>query len=601
MNDLIPDTCPVYCRTLMRSNGMNSASEEYGSILRPLGRAAEQVQQYPKSLQCTPAIPLVEPMIASPKDQRKQSVLPRPQRKVELLNGQILSFSDIADFYSDCLPISTRVYGGGFYGVSGELTIGENETLYIHTALKVDVAIAEISHNRKYNIPVTFGVPFGIVYNPSNNAAAAIEGHLFESIESILSGKELPKIIRMECNTIDTAGCVVNCGEILIVKGSPAPMQLNVYNLSTGATSTLCKGSFSANPHLMKMSLQQIHQFAHDLLPCQVVLCCEDYPNVNPPSHLASCIFTIKEFKNTTTLLITRCLDADISKLKVMELPSNLQFQVQITGTDTWSSLAKTTKIISDSYPNLPDLYRYLGMPNEKMRQGQLFFYGVGSCSTSENDDFSSNNTSSENDYVVMNRPAGGPLSPSHGVLSHANTKDFPNECQNKQQEKESSTPGNDYITILPAAPVYQTIQSQLPQDSGSLPPPPQPKKRAQGAGSGSSTLPRTSPRYAEVSQVPTSVASSIPPAPRQVSSAQATSVAPRITPRPRPQVRSNELLGSVAKMSGSVPEVSQKCAIITNRLSHNQGKYLALKGSVAVLKFKKCSYITMAHVGTNN
>ena len=524
---------------------MDAASEEYGSILRPLGR---QTQQYPKS-----SIPLVEPMIASSKDQRKQPVLPRPQRKVELLNGQILSFSDIADFYSDCLPISTRVYGGGFYGVSGELTIGENETLYIHTALKVDVAIAEISHNRKYNIPVTFGVPFGIVYNPSNNAAAAIEGHLFESIESILSGKELPKIIRMECNTIDTAGCVVNYGEILIVKGSPAPMQLNVYNLSTGATSTLCRGSFSANPNLMKVSLQQIHQFAHDLLPCQVVLCCEDYPNVNPPDHLASCIFTIKEFKNTTTLLITNHLDADISKLKVMELPGDLQFQVQITGTDTWPPLPKTTKIISDSYPNLPDLYRYLGMPNEKMRQGQLFFYGVGSCSTSENDDF----TLINNGYVEVN----GSYPRSHGVLSHANTRDLPNECQNKQQGNESSTPGNDYITILPAAPVYQTIQSQLPQDSGSLPPPPQPKKRAQGAGSGSSTLPRMSPRY-EHAEVSGAFPTPLPP--RQVSSTHVPHPAPKTALCPRPQVQSNELLVSMTKMSGTVPEVShQECNIV--------------------------------------
>ena len=532
------------------------ASQEYISVLRKSSRVAEQV----------PYTSALEPM-GSPKEQRKY-MPPRPQRKAELLNGQILSFSDIADFYSDCVPISARVYGGGFYGVGGELTIAENETLYVHCVLKTDIAKAELSHNRKYNVPLNFIVPFGIVYNPSNNIDKAREGYNFDSVESILSEKELPKVVRMECNAIDTAGRVVNEGEILIVKGTPAPKQLNVYSISTGTVSTLCKGSFSANPSLIKMSLQQIHQFAYDLLPCQVVLCCEDFPNMNIPTHLASSVFTIKEFSSYTTLLVTGQLDADISKLQVSELPGDLQFQIQITGTETWSSLAKTAKAISDSYPHLPVLYQYLGMPNEKMRQGQLFFYEAGTRPVLENEYEIDRIGPADDAYVEITRPTAGPPSPSlYNMLSHINTSIPGDECQAKQLGNASVTPGNDYITLFPAPPLYQRVLDAQPSQ-GCRPvqpvPQPQPKKRSQI--SSYTAVPVMPPQH-EPSQLPTLQLSQPPtsqplpsqlspsyPSPCQPPTSQPLPSTPKIVPRPRPQPK---LPPSIPDMKNSVPEVS--------------------------------------------
>ena len=517
------------------SNSAMSGASEYMCVLH---RATDQIP--PKSSQCTPAAPAAVMSLdptGSPKEQSKGL---RLLRKAALVSGQILSFSDIADFYSDCVPIGTRVYGGGFYGVGGELTIGENETLYIHTVRKNVMAKAEISHNRKYHIPLDFTVPFGILYNPSGNIADARQGFTFESVESILNGKELPKVVRMECNVIDTAGGVVNFGEILIVKGTPAPKQLSVFSISTGNSSTLSKGVFSTDPSLIKMSLQQLHQFAHELLPCQAVLCCEEYPCV--PAHLVSSVFTIKEFKSCTTLLVTSQLNTDISMMKVMELPDDLQFQIQITGTDTWPALAKTAKAISDAYPHLTSLYRYLGMPNEKMRQGQLFFYEANVRPATLENEYEVNTSTSmpvDNDYVEVSRPpTAGPLSPVYNVLSHANTNIRGNECQTKQQGNESLAPGsNEYITLFPAAPVYQAVEPLPPQNSNSARQAPQPKKRSQVTGS--AVVPVASPQNTVGSPSLTG-----PP------SQQASPSIPKVVPRPRPQSRLKP------DMKNSAPEV---------------------------------------------
>ena len=180
--------------------------------------------------------------------------------------------------HSGSLPLTALVVSG-YQSENGQVEISCNEVLRIHSLQFTPVVCAMKKNKPLPPIPLTTSTPFSVLYNPNSNRKEAMEGFMFNGVTSLLSLMHMPKVV---CVMKEWNGdsITISKGEILVInkmilRGRNATPGIVTFSISTMTEKFLpekCCGSFSTDPMLIQMPLQNIFAYICNPFPCEVFM-----------------------------------------------------------------------------------------------------------------------------------------------------------------------------------------------------------------------------------------------------------------------------------------------------------------------------------------
>ena len=229
------------------------------------------------------------------------------------------SFAELTSTFE--LPQSVRVVEG-YYGASETSEIPQNSILLLCFKKETKVVVAEDTNQMIYSIPRDSSLKY-IPLDPTYD----LQGHVYSSVEEILSCSELPKALHIDAHTAFSLR--LHSGEQLIFPARKEPNTFgksclvcydqrgNKFNLPC----TQC-GTFSTKPDKIRMAMDDCIKFIRKF-PIKVIIC--DVNNTMPPGTDGS-ILTLTEVKNEPHVVVKV---TEGNSAKIIEIPVDTPVKMQ--------------------------------------------------------------------------------------------------------------------------------------------------------------------------------------------------------------------------------------------------------------------------------
>ena len=241
------------------------------------------------------------------------------------------------------LPRSVRVVEG-YYGTSETSEVSQNSVLLLCFKKDIKVVMAEATNQMVYSIPRDSSLKY-IPLDPTYD----LQGHVYTSVEEILSCSELPKAVHIDAHTAYSLR--LHSGEQLIF---PARKEPNTFGKSClvcydqrgnkfNLPSTHC-GSFSTKPDNIRMDMDDCTKYIRKF-PIRVVVC--DVNNTMPPGTDGS-ILTLTEMKNEAHVVVKV---TEGNSAKIFEIPADIPVKMQCFQTNQQWIEAEAKEVL-EAYRN---------------------------------------------------------------------------------------------------------------------------------------------------------------------------------------------------------------------------------------------------------
>ena len=241
------------------------------------------------------------------------------------------------------LPRSVRVVEG-YYGASETSEVPQNSVLLLCFKKDIKVVLAEAANQMVYSIPRDSSLKY-IPLDPTYD----LQGHVYTSVEEILSCSELPKAVHIDAHTAYSLR--LHSGEQLIFPARKEPNTFgksclvcydqrgNKFNLPP----TQC-GSFSTKPDNIRMDMDDCTKYIRKF-PIRVVVW--DVNNTMPPGTDGS-ILTLTEMKNEAHVVVKV---TEGNSAKILEIPADIPVKMQCFQTNQqW--IEAEAKEVFEAYRN---------------------------------------------------------------------------------------------------------------------------------------------------------------------------------------------------------------------------------------------------------
>ena len=241
------------------------------------------------------------------------------------------------------LPRSVRVVEG-YYGASETSEVPQNSVLLLCFKKDIKVVLAEAANQMVYSIPRDSSLKY-IPLDPTYD----LQGHVYTSVEEILSCSELPKAVHIDAHTAYSLR--LHSGEQLIFPARKEPNTFgksclvcydqrgNKFNLPP----TQC-GSFSTKPDNIRMDMDDCTKYIRKF-PIRVVVC--DVNNTMPPGTDGS-ILILTEIKNEAHVVVKV---TEGNSAKIFEIPVDIPVKMQCFQTNQQWIEAEAEEVL-EAYRN---------------------------------------------------------------------------------------------------------------------------------------------------------------------------------------------------------------------------------------------------------
>lgn len=222
------------------------------------------------------------------------------------------------------LPQSARVVEG-YYGPTETSKISQDSLLLMCYKKETKVVQAEDTYGTKYSIPRDSSLKF-VPMDPTYG----LQGHVYNSLEEILSCSELPRVVHIDAQT--AFNLRLHTGDQLIFPSRKEPntfgksclicydQRNNKFNLP--ATQ---HGSFSTHPDKIGMYMDDCIQFIRKF-PIKVAI--RDVNNTMPPGTHGS-ILMLTDTKNEHSLVAKTGSKTEGGHARMIELPFGIPIKLQ--------------------------------------------------------------------------------------------------------------------------------------------------------------------------------------------------------------------------------------------------------------------------------
>lgn len=287
-------------------------------------------------------------------------------------------------------PQSVRVVEG-YHGPTAASNILQDSILLVCFKKETKVVLAEDTyHQTTYSIPRESSFMY-IPLDPTYG----IQGHVYESVEEMLSCSELPKVVHIDAKTAFTLR--LRSGDQLIF---PARKEPNTF----GKSCLICYdqkdnkftlpanqyGSFSTKPDEIRMYLNDCIKFIRKF-PITVALC--DVNNALPP-NTNGYFLTLTAVENEESVVIKTKSKGEEAAAKVIEIPLDIPIKVQCLQTAPPRSKIEAKEVFETYQKTLVENHCNLAKTESAYQLQHLLYMNVRVPST----------TTQTEAYVTMRR-----------------------------------------------------------------------------------------------------------------------------------------------------------------------------------------------------
>lgn len=188
------------------------------------------------------------------------------QQAEEMTDGlRNYTIGEIVSTYSYALPVRVTVLQG-YCSDTTDVNISTNDIYHIHSVEHMKNVIMKDEDGMTHRISLEAPVKVGLVYNPSHDYDASLDGYSFRNIAEVTAMPVLPKVIAAtQMANVGTENSVAE-GETFVIKHAHRSMfkgkrGLKVFSVTTQTNKVLlddCLGHFSTKPSLVKMDLPDL-------------------------------------------------------------------------------------------------------------------------------------------------------------------------------------------------------------------------------------------------------------------------------------------------------------------------------------------------------
>ena len=262
-----------------------------------------------------------------------------------------MTLTELARKYAKFFPLKVQVTEG-HYGMSSKYSISTDDRLNVHFKKRIKAVMIQ-TYGEEYFIPLSSAIQFGLVYDPGDNQAEAMDGHRFRRVADLISTQRLPKIVRVKSACSCSNGVFLEHNELVVIKkvrkslfrGKP---MLKVFSLLTMTNKLLPEeaiGDFTTKPLCLKLDLPQFLEHIPKPFPSKVMMYLdkdeEGASNAEEeelPPYMFSWPVTLKEMKKHKSLvatpekslqLIDLPLHGNIATVKANIVPPNSPDDIQ--------------------------------------------------------------------------------------------------------------------------------------------------------------------------------------------------------------------------------------------------------------------------------
>eukprot|EP00731_Ephydatia_muelleri_P004462 Em0002g638a len=270
-----------------------------------------------------------------------------------------LTLKKLVEKHQDLFPIRVHVCKG-FYGPTERSSVSEGDIYNIHCVKKAKVVIVRDCSKVDYKIALNSSVEFGVLHNPEGNVQIALDGYKYPKVSDILATSPLPKAVRATVEFKGTAvDNTVEKNEIFIIKEIKLKGNcrcLVVYSVTKSMLKYLfesCEAHFSTKPNDVRLFLPEILEHFPQPFPTTCYLFVNSDTCQELPYHLTSSAVTLAGESTDLSLIASGNFEAEPGHPLLVELPIDLDIEVQLTHPKEETDYDQLYKTTNDLMKNL--------------------------------------------------------------------------------------------------------------------------------------------------------------------------------------------------------------------------------------------------------
>ena len=229
-----------------------------------------------------------------------------------------MTLTEIAKKYSRFFPLKIQITEG-HYGTSCKYSVSTDDRFNIHFKKRMKEVVIQ-TYGDEYFIPLSSAIQFGLVYDPNDNKAEAIEGHRFRRVADLIRVDPLPKMVRVKSACSCSNGVFLEHDELLVVIKVKRRLFLGKHMLQVLSLLTMRKkllpqeaiANFTTKPLCLKLNLPQLLDHVPKLFPSKAMMYLDkdeegtgSVDEEELPPYMFSWPVTLKEVKKHKSLVAT--------------------------------------------------------------------------------------------------------------------------------------------------------------------------------------------------------------------------------------------------------------------------------------------------------
>ena len=229
-----------------------------------------------------------------------------------------MTLTEMAKKYSRYFPLKIQITEG-HYGTSCKYSVSTDDRFNIHFKKRMKEVVIQ-TYGDEYFIPLSSAIQFGLVYDPNDNKAEAIEGHRFRRVADLIRADPLPKMVRVKSACSCSNGVFLEHDELLVVITVKRRLFLGKHMLQVLSLLTMRKkllpqeaiANFTTKPLCLKLNLPQLVDYVPKLFPSKAMMYLDkdeegtgSVDEEELPPYMFSWPVTLKEVKKHKSLVAT--------------------------------------------------------------------------------------------------------------------------------------------------------------------------------------------------------------------------------------------------------------------------------------------------------
>ena len=262
-----------------------------------------------------------------------------------------MSLQDFISEYQNELPLQVRIT----QGIKSNRELSQGSMYNIHFIEEVDVVEMRVTDNVVYQIPLNSAIECGIIYNPTNRVEDAIQGFLFDTAGEIVNCGEIPQLVcALKAHETSTYESSVQVGDVICIKAKNSKSikkllkgkMVSCIHVRSGDKKKLpetCHGSFSTAPTDTKLHLPELTKYLP--LPQHCILYYNGANSQEISSLLPAGIVTLEKVTTATNVIVTKANSPSASGESLMELFVSPELMVE----GIWPESVMDDKLCTDT------------------------------------------------------------------------------------------------------------------------------------------------------------------------------------------------------------------------------------------------------------